>query len=213
MANEDDLPQVQACAIRVTDLDASGVPLPGTDTMYVTDSFTELGFTNVYTDGTEIEETTACGSTAYSYRPPDSFKRGDVTLTLITHDPILMAKLSQGDVLTDSGINGWAAPPIGPLTGNGVSIELWAKRIDAGDLHPEWPYAWWVLPKVKNLRLNTKTFNNGQSNPQFSGQALENVNWFDGPTNDWPVASDRVIQWFPAAALPALTGATDLVAS
>ncbi len=213
MANEDNLPQVQACALRVTILEPSGVPLPGAGNVYTTDTLTELTATPVYEDADELTEKNACGTVCVNFTGDDSLKRADVALTICTHDPYLLAMLSDGDVLTDSGLHGFAMPPIGPLTGAGVSLELWSKRIDDGDLHDEFPYAWWVLPRVKNLRMGARTFSNGTALPQFTGRAGENPNWFDGPLNDWPVASDRIIQWFPVAALPTIDGRQTLAAS
>lgn len=204
MANNDCLPQVQACAIRIAQLDASGVPNPGANQLYVTDAFTELVLTPVYEDGDEVTEKNACGAVALNYKAADSFKRADVQLTIISGDPYLSALLGRGDVLTDGGVNGYAFPEIGSAESDGISIELWARRIDDGSPHAEYPWAWWALPKVQNLRLGARTFGNASQLPVFTGQALENPNWFDGPLNDWPVASDRVAQWFPTAALPTI---------
>lgn len=205
MANNDCLPQVQACALRVAVLEGNGVPSPGANNLYVTDSFTQLQLTPVYEDGEEITQKNACGTVAVNYKGDDSFKRCDIEVTIVQQDPYLSAMLGDGSVLTSGGLHGYAFPAIGALTNPGVSIEVWAKRIDNGDLHAEYPYARWVLPKVKNLRLGQRTFSNGAQLPVFQGQALENENWHDGPTNDWPVASTRVAQWFPVSTLPDTT--------
>lgn len=200
MAETDCRPQVQACAIRVARLDSNGVPSPGANNLYVSDALVSLGFTPVYTDGDEIEDKNACGTVAVNFRGPDSFKRGDVTIQLTTPDPFLVEMLSGGDVLDEAGRpKGFAAPPIGPVTGNGVSIELLAKRVDDGDLDADFPYAHWAYPKIKNLRLGEHTHANASNLPQFTGQAYENPNWFDGPVGDWPAESDRVYQWIPSA--------------
>lgn len=213
MANIDNLPQVQACAIAVTDLDANGIITASADSRYVSSALTELQVNPVYRDATEIEEPNACDTICVNFKGDDSLKRVDVSLTICTFDPYLIAKLGGGDILTDAGVNGYAFPAIGPLTGNGVSIEVWSRRIDDGVQHDEYPWAWWVLPRVKNLRWGNQTFNNGSRLPVFTGQALENPNWFDGPDNDWPVASDRVVQWFPVAALPTIDNAPSAVAA
>ena len=207
MAEIDCRPQVQACAIRVARLDTNGVPLPGANNLYVSDALVSMAFTPVYTDGDEIEDKNACGAVKVNYRSPDSFKRGDVTLQLTTPDPFLEEMLSGGDVLDAGGgrPKGFAAPPIGTVTGNGISIELWAKRIDDGDLDADFPYAHWAYPKIKNLRMGDHTHENASNLPQFSGQALENANWFDGPVGDWDAESDRVYQWLPVAGLPTPT--------
>lgn len=204
MAYSNFLPVVQACAIRVAELDGAGVPNPGTLNLYTCDALTELQVTPVYTDGDEIEQKNACGGICINYKGDDSLKRADVAITVCTPDPYLSAMLGGGDVLTDGGIQGYAYPPIGTLTGDGISIEVWAKRIDDGDLAADYPYMWFVLPKVKNLRHGQRTFNSGAQLPVYSGQALENPNWFDGPLNDWPVASDRILQYFPVDSLPTI---------
>lgn len=205
MSNEHCLPQIHGCAIRVTRLEANGVPDPGADNLIVSDALTTLTITPVYSDGDEIEQKNACGNVCINFQGDDSFKRADLELTICTHDPFLMEMLVSGsDVLTDGARRGWAAPPIGPITGNGVSIEVWAKRIDSdGTLDVDAPYAWWVLPRVKNLRHGARSFANEAALPTFTGRAVENPNWYDGPLNDWPAASDRAYQWIEATSIPA----------
>jgi hypothetical protein len=202
MAEQDCRPQVQACALRVARLGPDGVPAPGANNLYVSDALTTMSVTPVYTDGNEIELKNGCGQVKLSYRAPDSFKRLDVSLTLDTPDPYLQEFLSGGDVLSDGARRGFAAPPIGEITGNGVSIELWSKRIDDGALDADDPYAWHVYPRITNLRLGDWTHEDGPLVPVYSGQAYQNPNWYDGPLNDWPAESDRVYQWLPTDSIP-----------
>lgn len=204
MADTDCRPQVQACAIQVARLDSTGAPLVGATNLYVSDALVTLGFTPVYTDGDEIEDKNACGTVGVNYRGADSFKRGDIAIQIITPDPFLSELLSGGEVLDAGGgvPMGFGAPPLGPVTGNGISIEVWAKRIDEGDVDANYPYAHWAYPKIKNLRLAPHTHANASLQPQFVGQAYENANWGDGPVGDWDATSDRVYQWLPTATLP-----------
>jgi hypothetical protein len=197
------LPQVQACAIRVTQLDAAGSPLGGASALYTSDALTTLTASPQYEDADEITEKNACGTVCVDYKGDDSFKRLDIDLTICTVDPYLHQLLSQsGDTLTDGEAIGFAYPPLGALVGDGISIELWSKRILNGALDPDFPYAWWALPLVKNLRLGDREFANSAQASPFTGQANENPNWLDGPLNDWPVASDRVLQFIPTTELP-----------
>jgi hypothetical protein len=204
MAETDCRPQIHACAIRVSRLDSNGIPTAGADSAYISDSLVTMSVSPVYTDGDEIEDKNACGVVGVNFRANDSLKRADVTLQIITPDPFLSEMLSGGSVLDPGGgaPMGWAAPSIGEVTGNGVSIELWAKRIDNGDLDLNYPYAHWAYPKVRNLRLGDYTHENGSNQPTFSGQAVENSQWFDGPGDDWPNDSTQFAQWVPTATLP-----------
>lgn len=199
------LPQLQACRMRVTLLDANGVPSPGANSSYVTKSFTEVGATAVYTDGDETEDKNACGEVEVNFKAADSFKRLDMSITLLTPDPYLSQLLSGGVVLTDGPAKGFAYPEIGVSPTQIVSVEVWTKRINNGALDSDYPYAWWVFPQVQNLRIGDKTLNGQTQLAVFTGQAVENANWFDGPVNDWPVASDRVAQWVPTTTLPTVS--------
>jgi hypothetical protein len=198
------LPQVQADAIRVALLAANGAPLPGAGNLYVSDALTTLTITPVYKDGTEIEEENAAGEVCVSYQGDPSLKWAEVEIELCTPDPYLEAMLGSGTVLDLGGDvpPGFAMPAIGKIQGAGVSIELWSKRVNNGDLDPDYPYAWYAYPKIVQLRPGARNHANESIKPTFTGRALENVNWQDGPTNDWPAASDRFGQWVPTITLP-----------
>lgn len=200
------LPSVQACAMRVARLDPTGVPDPGADNLYVTSGLITLTATPVYRPGDEFQLVTACGDLCLDYRDQNRLRRYDVELNICAPDPELTELFAGGTVLDDGlGAIGYAAPEL--LTNpnpNGVSIELWSRAVDDdGVPHPTHPYYWWVLPRVW-LSLGAKNFENGPMNNPFSGWAKQNSNWYDGPANDWPVASSRVIQYIPtsAATLP-----------
>lgn len=200
MAN-DCLPSIQACAMRVARLDGSGVPDPGADSLYVTDGLITLTATPVYRDGDQFQLVNACGGIPLDYRDQDRLLRLDVELNIAAPDPELTELMAGGTVLTHGAAVGYAAPEllINPNP-NGVSVELWSKRVDEdGGLDPTFPYMHWVFPRGW-LRVGAKNFENGPMNNPFSGYMKQNSNWFDGPLNDWPVASNRVFQYLPVAA-------------
>lgn len=215
MASQDCRGQVAGCISRYARLDTNGVPLPGANNLYVSDALVTLAFSPVYTDGDEIDEKNACGTTKVYFKQADTFKRGDVELTLVSPDPYLSEFLSGGDILDEAGIpKGFAAPPLGAIVGNGISIEVWTIRVDDGAEDQDFPYAHWVYPRVKNLRVGNHSHESGALKPIFSGQAYENANWFDGPVGDWPALSDRIYQWIPTNTIPTATCAyAELVAS
>lgn len=201
MAN-DCLPQVQACAMRVALLDDSGVPLPGASSLYVSNALSTLGFAWEVEAGTQIREKNACDEVIVDWKAPDNITRGNVTVALLTPDPELSSLLSGVSVLTVGARVGAAAPALGPVDDQPVSIELWARRIRDGKLDPTWPYAWWVYPFVTNLRPDDHEHSNANLGASFVGEAYENDNWFNGPLNDWPTTSDRVWQWVPTNSIP-----------
>lgn len=206
MSETDCRPQVHACTMRLTRLATNGAPLVGATNGYVTDALVTMGLSPVYTEGDEIEDKNACGVVVVNYKAPDSLKRGDVEIQIITPDPFASEILSGGDVLTVAGRpKGFAAPPIGPITGAGIGIELWAIRVDDGADDPDFPYAHWLYPRVKNLRVGDHEHGAGSLQPAFTGQAYQNSNWGDGPVGDWPATSDRIYQWIPAATMPTPT--------
>lgn len=210
------LPQIHACAVRLTALDNDGVPLPGAGNLYVSNAMARLTVTPVYRDGEEIEEPNACGDLIVQYREDDYFKRADFEMELLTPDPYFHELLVEGSTALEESSSqvGWAFPPIGLVTGNGVGIEVWAKRINDGILDSLYPYNWWTFPRARNVRLGAREFSKSAHKPIITGQMYENENWFDGPENDWPAASDRVAQFIPTSAVPTPTcGASELVAS
>lgn len=201
------LPQIQACGMRIADLDTDGVPLPGSDNLLGSGALVKVTITPVYVDGTDIVDKNGCGEMCVNFKGEPSFRRGDVSIEICTHDPYVMAKLSSSETIsyTEPGHGlavGSAAPPIGPITSNGISLELWRKRVDDGDLDLDFPYAWWALPKLVNLRPGPSEASDGNPHPTFTAEAIENPNWFDGPLNDWPATSDRAWQWIPTRTLP-----------
>lgn len=213
MAAQECVPQVQACAVRVAAIDASGFTVPGASSMYVTDALVKLTLKPVHEEGDEIKEKNACGTTAIDYKSPPSFTRADIDLEFLSTDPFLIDILVSGaTVLTSGGLRGFAYPPVGVMSGQ-CSLELWAKRINNGILDPTAPYARWALPFVNNVRFGDRDFSSAAGHTLLTAEAHENTNWFDGPANDWPVASDRVAQWIPVASLPVIDCTYDTVAA
>ena len=206
MAENQTLPQVQACRLRVARLDATGAILTGADNLYVSDALVKVTFTPVYTDGQEIKQPNGCGENYVNYKANDNLDRGNITIQLISPDPELAEILSYGTVIDDGGDRkGWAAPALGLTPNDAVSVEAFSKRINNGVLDADSPYAWHVYPWVSNLRINPHSIENAAQQPEFSGQTYENPNWDTGPTYDWDAPSTRIHQWMPTDTLPAAT--------
>lgn len=209
--------QVQAFRTRLSLLDLNGVPTPGASNSYVSSSIVSLSVSPVYKDGVHIEQENGEGQVCVNFDGDDSFLRCDFELIICKPDPYLLALGVEGSkTLAATGLPtttgnpgspadtdrpfGWAMPALGPVTSRRMSIEVWTKRIDDGELMDLYPYAWWVLPSTRRRRLGQTMLNNGAIVPSITGKAYENAAWFDGPRENWPTSSDRVWQWIPCKA-------------
>lgn len=196
-------PQIFACAIRVAKLYASGVPAQGASNLLTTDALVSLGYSAEVRAGDEHVVTNACGNNCLDYQKEDKLRRLNLTLNICYPHPYLTEFLVGGAVLTDGEAVGYGFPTLNdPDDATGISLELWAQRQGStGTLDADFPYAWWVFPKVV-FQIDSGSFENGPHTPTFNGRAYENENWFDGPNNDFPVDSDKVAQWIPTIGLP-----------
>ena len=211
---DDCLPQVHAAAMRVARLGPNGAPLAGPDNLYVTDALTELTFEPEIADGDEIEEKNANGDICVAFQADPSLKWVNVTIEICTPDPWLESWFSQGTVIEGVGQDdpaGYAFPAIGPISSGGLSVELWTKRINNGDLDPDFPYAHWALPKIVQLRPGSRTFGAESQKPTFTGRAVENPNWNGGPIDDFIGPTDRAAQWVPATSIPTIGCGPDAI--
>lgn len=201
------LPQMQVCAIRVCELDDDGTTKIGTDTAYVSDAVVSLGITPVVKDGTNISESDGCGVQFIDVNSDPALTRYDVDIDVWSTDPhFLNIVLPGGDILTGgSGEVGFAYPGLGTLVGK-FSLEFWQKIIENNTQDANFPWAHWALPLLKNIKLGKRDIvGNAVSHTVLTAEAYENDNWFNGPANDWAVASDKAVQWIPKATLPTAT--------
>lgn len=210
------LPQMKACALRACKLNADGTTLIGASSSYVSAALVTLGITPVYKDGTNISETDACGASFVDVNSAPSLTRYDVDVDVWSTDPHLLSViLADGDVLVhpSGGQSGFAYPAPGPITGQ-FSLEFWQQIIENNLQDADFPWAHWVLPYLKNVKLGKRDVKgDGVSHTIFTAEAYVNANFFNGPGDDWAVASDKPVQWIPQATLPTADCAFDAIAS
>jgi len=208
---------VQCCAIRVALLELDGVPLPGASNLYIADAVAKVEFQAQVVKGVDMESISACGFPAILYKDMDRFKRYDVTLNLQYLDPELENLLLGTELFNQGGLNiGGGSPYVAAYAGYfpGVSLELWSKHIVNGDQDPVYPYIQWVCPRVKFSLATPVTFENNPMVRMFSGFTSSNPNWYHGPEDDWPFASDTQLAWRMCATIPTPEcGAQPLVAT
>lgn len=206
---------LQLCAIRLARLEANGVPDPGAGNLYVSDQMISLTVGVEISEGDDFEQKNGCGAICFSFKDRDQITGLNLQLSLCTAEPEITELLIGGDLLLDGAdTRGFALPAVGTI-GNelGVSLEAWTKNISGSTLDADFPYVRWVFPKTF-WTLADKTFENGPIVHNFTGKGEENVNWFDGPANDWSYDSDRLLQYAADTSLPtASCGAQSLAVS
>ncbi|HEY5026586.1 MAG TPA: hypothetical protein VII76_16540 [Acidimicrobiales bacterium] len=95
---------------------------------------------------------------------------------------------------------GYQFAPLGiPGNHNGVSLEFWGQAIVDGAQTGNYPYEWWVVPAVKDVHEEARTFGPTILENMYTGIVHENANWGAGPFGDWPSDSSKVAQYIRVA--------------
>jgi hypothetical protein len=201
-----------ALGMRVTKLDASGVPLVGAGNAYVSEALVKVDLGLEYEDAKEVVQLNGQGIACVNYQAPYTLKRGSIgALQLCQPDPNLLAFLLGGDTISDT-----ATPPnqIGyraPLTGveevpNGISLEFWSRAIIGSAFARTLPYLHWVVPQSWLIPTgNWSLAADGAMLPEMTGYGVQNPGWGKGPMNDFTSPSDRVWQYVREATIPDLS--------
>jgi hypothetical protein len=94
-----------ALGLRATLLDATGAPLAGDDTCYVTDALVAATIGLEYNEAEEISQTNGSGVVCLAYRAPDTLKQGTISdLQLCTPDPNVQSFFIGGDTIERAAV-------------------------------------------------------------------------------------------------------------
>jgi hypothetical protein len=198
-----------ALAMRVSKLDATGAPLVGAQSAYISDALVkaEIGLTMNETE--QVTQLNGTGVACVSYQAPASVQRGSIGgLQICMPDPVLLQFLLGGDLIMDSGSPanpiGYRAPATNvPQNPNGVSIEMWTRAMVGSSFAANLPFTHWTLPKCTVVPAGSWTMAaDAAMVPEFEGYCEQNAGWADGPEGDWDYPSDRVWQYARVATLP-----------
>lgn len=105
MPNWDGSGSLFALGMRLTKLDATGAPLVGTNTAYVTEALTTVGIGLTYEDGAQITQRNGAGNLCMSYKAPDTLTNGVVdALTVCQPDPNILQFAIGGDTINRAAV-------------------------------------------------------------------------------------------------------------
>ena len=186
---------LEACAIRVAKLTATGAPSAGATMGLVSDALISLGVSVELKKGADLEQKNGCGAICAAFKEPDTVKRLNLALELCQFDIRLIEFLTGGDLFSSGGYPvGWQFPSVTAAAPNGVSLEVWTKAWDGSEqatptyTTPSAAYFHWVFPKTKWVLGNTK-MDEGFMVVPVDGTSEENsLITANGPFNDWPAA-------------------------
>lgn len=188
MAPADSNPSVQFLRLRVTELGATGAPVTGASSGFVSDQMIELADSPDIETGQEILVRTGDGSLCVDYRDPNLVKRRLLTLSVCGVQDELF-ELLVGALLIQSGGNtiGHADPVLGAIPNPyGVALEGWSKNLVGGTTDATLPYFRWLYPRTYGWTRGEDRLLNGHLAWTFNGIAIENAGMrATGPFNDW----------------------------
>lgn len=192
------LGSARVCALRVVRLDSTCQIQTGANNAVVSTAIVRLQSSPEYETGDEFIQKNGCGDVALVVKTLDKLKRINLQLELCTRDMELLELLTGGSLYTiGSDVSGFARRGIGETDPDPVSMELWTRAIPTGTggscVDPNTGASWWrwVYPKA-SFTLGDTTLENGIALINLTGYAEPNINWGNGPFNDWP--ADELLQ-------------------
>jgi uncharacterized protein YjdB len=201
-----------ALGMRITKLDANGLPLVGAGNCYTSDALVKIEMGLEYEDAKEVTQLNGAGIACLNYQAPYTLKRGTISgLQICQPDPNLLAFLLGGDTISDTAPIpnqiGYRAPIAGVEENpNGVSIEAWSRAVIGSAYARTLPYLHWVIPQCYLTPTGTWALaGDAAMIPEMTGYSVQNPGWGSGPNNDWIYPADRVWQYVREATLPNLS--------
>lgn len=181
--------------MRVCALDATGAPLVGDHSQYVTDAVVKISWQQAVEGGIEMVTRTGSGALCVRRRTPDVVKWGEMTVDICAPDPELEWLMTGGNLLrsgTTPTTVGLQEPQLGldPIP-YGVSIEGWSDTEENGQEAGTNQLFHWLWPKVKLEKKDARTLEAGVLANSFSGYGYENARWGTGPGAAWSFDSTR----------------------
>jgi len=202
---------IQACALRVTRLDAAGASIAATEpnSRVQIAAFTNLTVAADVEAGEEIIVKNACGDIVVRKKTADRLKGFNLTLRFCSWSTLAVEMLVGATLLLDDlgEVKGQVWPSTNDAGDALAQLEVWAVNTTPTGLNDV--YSQFLLPKTSIWQLSGNLdFANGPIQLELSGYAEENSNWTPSDESEWD-ASDITdiraggpIAWQNSAELP-----------
>lgn len=180
---------INVCRMRVAKLDATGVPLPGSDNLYVSDALIKADVGLTISAGNRIEQRNGCGAICLTYEERDRVVGSTLGLELCQLDAELIGMLTGARVLMRDG-EAVGLDVTDPADDHGVSVEMWTMAWDDEEqlvVGGKLAYYRMGFPRLRSV-LGNHTLEQAVLRVPVTGKGNANANFYDGPANDWPDA-------------------------
>lgn len=184
---------IRGTAMRLTRLDACGVPVVGACSKLITDGFITAKFTPQYDSGNEVTLRNAGGKLCVYDKPCDILKYYDAELTLCGVNPDALSMLAGYDTLLDND-----GASVGIDYGEdiecklGVGIEIWTDIANQDCSTGTVDYGYLLVPWAAGFRVTGDvTIQNDVVNAVITGNTKKGGGWGSGPYN--VVMNDAVL--------------------
>jgi len=189
---------VNFCLFQTVRLDALGVPVPGAESVYVTEAGVELGISPQVTEGTVIEQKNGCGKSCIRIVQPDKIFQVNLAATFCQWDAELAEMLAGYDLWTREGVTvGAAMPdPSGPdASPTYTEAFSWAvddeDRAAFGDEEALWRYSF----AKATWAQGDATLSNAANPLVWNGKVTKNGNIGTGPWDSLPGPLNGPMGW------------------
>lgn len=184
------------CAVRLTKLNDNGSVLSGAGNSYVSDKAVSVGVNPNVEAGQNFTVRNGCGCKIASKKFPDSFNYFEFAFAAAALEPVMLAFLLGGDVITDGADSVGMAFPSALACDEAnpkVAFEFWTEHQVGSGLDGTYPYFHWVFPST-TWQLGDNTFEEGPAQPSVNGFSETNQQWGDGPYGDGPPEASQDIR-------------------
>lgn len=156
---------LKARVMRVTRLDADGVPVVGAQSVVVSGGFVRIALNMEYEDGTEFVVRNAWGDFCINEQDDDRLKRVVPTIDFCEVDPDLVEIVTGARLIMDgTDAVGFALSEAAP-TGR-FALEAWSKVAGSGS-----EYVYWNLPNLGAGRVGPITLENAAGTFSLSARS------------------------------------------
>lgn len=181
------------CRVRITRVNASGVPIAGQNA-YVTDTPLTVTQNPNIEAGNTIATRNGCGCKIFSLKFPDTFNWWEFEFTDATLEPTMVAFMLGAPTIVDGAdVVGLAWP--GALACDedepAVAFEFWTKHGVGSGVDTAYPWIHHVYP-MTIWQVGNNTFDTNAAEPVLSGFSRTNGQWGDGPYGDGPPDSEDI---------------------